>query len=362
MAIMTAMKTELIYNRAAGRRDVQDDLAKALDLLAAHGWELTVHETQRQHHAIELAREAAQRGADLVVAVGGDGTIGEVASGVVGSQAAMGVLPVGTGNLWAHMLGLPVWSPVYPSALIDAARVLLKGERRAIDLGKAGERYFALWSGIGLDAQIAQNVEPHRDIRRALGNLTYVVMGVAQALAMRGTRMTVAVDDRVQRCRVLLILVSNAQLYGPSLRVSPQAQLDDGLLDICIFRGQNFLDVARHFVLLLAGRHETSSHIEVLRGKRIQILGERPMPVHLDGDPAGTTPVTIEVVPRAIELIVPPWAPASLFCDGGPSQASEISLGARIHRQLRRQRRQWRVESARIMEQLGRHLGKPPEG
>ncbi len=356
------MKVELIYNRAAGPRDVQDELAKALNYLGSRGWDLAVHETQRAHHATELAREAAEGGADLVVAVGGDGTIGEVASGLVGGRAAMGVLPVGTGNLWAHMLGLPVWSPVYPSALMDAARVLVRGERRPIDLGKVGERYFILWSGVGFDAQIARNVEPHRDIRRTLGNLTYVVTGVAQALAMRGTRMTVVVDGRAQRCRVLLILISNAQLYGPSLRVSPEAQLDDGLLDVCIFRGQNFLDVWRHFVLLLAGRHETSSHIEMLRGQRIQILGEKPMPVHLDGDPAGTTPVDIQVVPRAIELIVPPWAPASLFRNGGIEQESEVSLGARLHRELRRQRRHWRVESARLLEQLGRYFGKHPEG
>ncbi len=357
-----AMKTELIYNRAAGPRDVHDDLAKALNYLATRGWELAVHETQRSRHATELAREAAQRGADLVVAVGGDGTIGEVASGLVGSQTTMGVLPVGTGNLWAHMLGLPVWSPVYPSALMDAARVLVKGERRLIDLGKAGDRYFLLWSGIGFDAQIARNVEPHRDIRRTLGNLTYVVTGVAQAMAMRGTRMTVVVDERAQRCRVLLILVSNAQLYGPSLRVSPEAQLDDGLLDVCIFRGQNFVDVCRHFLLLLAGRHEASSHIEMLRGKRIQILGEKTMPVHLDGDPFGATPVTIEVAPRAIELIVPPWAPANLFRNGGDDHESEVSLGARIHRGWRRQRRHLRIESARILEQLGRYFGKDSEG
>ncbi len=356
------MKVELIYNPAAGQRDVRDELSKALNYLASRGWELTVRETQGPHHAIELARQAAERGADLVVAVGGDGTIGEVASGLAGTQVTMGVLPVGTGNLWAHMLGLPVWSPLYPTALMDAAHVLVRGERRSIDLGQVGERYFVLWSGIGFDAQIAQNVEPHREIRRTLGNLTYVVAGVAQALAMRGTRMTVVVDDVAQRCRVLWILVSNAQLYGPSLRVSPQAKLDDGLLDIAIFRGQNFVDALRHFALLLAGRHETSSHIEVLRGKRVQVLGEKALPVHLDGDPWGTTPVTIEVVPRAIELIVPPWAPASLFSSERTSQESQVTLGARMQRRWRRQRRQLRVESARIAEQLGHRFGKPPEG
>ncbi len=350
------MKAVFIYNRAAGQRDVHDELDTVFDYLTEHGWEPTIHETQAPGHATELAREAAQQGADMVVAVGGDGTIGEVASGLVGEDITMGVLPVGTGNLWAHMLGLPVWSPVYPSALMDAARVLVRGKRRAIDVGQMGERYFLLWCGIGFDAQVARNVEPHRDIRRTLGNLTYVVTGVAQAFALRGTRMTIVVDGHARRCRVLLILVSNAQLYGPSLRVSPEAQLDDGLLDISIFRGQNVVDVARHFVLLLVGRQETSSRIEMLRGKSIQVLGEKPLAVHLDGDPAGNTPLSIKVLHHAIELVVPPWAPGTLFREGGGDQESEITLGARLQRQLLRQRRQWRYESARIIERLGSYL------
>jgi diacylglycerol kinase (ATP) len=355
------MKVVLIYNRSAGQRDVQSELDDVFGYLTGHGWEMTLHETQAAGHAIELAREAAQQGADMVVAVGGDGTIGEVASGLVGEQTTMGVLPVGTGNLWAHMLGLPVWSPVYPSALMDAARVLVRGKRRAIDVGKVGDRYFLLWCGIGFDAQVARDVEPHRDIRRTLGNLTYVVTGVAQALALRGTRMTIVVDGHARRARVLLILVSNAQLYGPSLRVSPEAQLDDGLLDVSIFRGQNFLDVARHFVLLVAGRQETSSRIEMLRGKSIQVLGEKPLAVHLDGDPAGNTPISIQVLHHAIELVVPPWAPATLFRAGGGDQESEITLGARLHRGFRRQRRQWRSESARALDWLGRYLNRSGE-
>lgn len=350
------MNTVLIHNPTAGPRDVQDELIKVVSFLRSHGWSLAIRETQRHGHASELAREASQQGANLVVAVGGDGTVGEVASGLVGGRAAMGVLPVGTGNRWAHMLGLPVWSPVYPSALMDAARVLVRGERRPIDLGKVGDRYFMLWCGIGFDAQIARNIEPHRDVRRTLGNFAYLVVGVAQAMAMRGTRTTIVVDGHARRCRVLLILVSNAQLYGPSLRVSPDALLDDGLLDICIFRGQNALDVWRHFILVRVGRHETSSHIEMLRGKQIQVLGGRPLPVHLDGDPVGNTPATIEVHPQAIELIVPQWAPPSLFRNGGEDRESEVSLGARIHRGLRRQRRQWRREVAHLLAQLGKHV------
>lgn len=356
------MNTVLIHNPAAGPRDVQDELVKVASYLRSHGWTLALRETQRPGHAQELAREAAQQGADLVVAVGGDGTVGEVASGLVGGRAALGVLPVGTGNLWAHMLGVPVWSPVYPSALMDAARVLVRGERRRIDLGKMGDRYFILWCGVGFDAKIAGNIEQHRDLRRSLGHFAYLVVGVVQAMAMRGTRTTIVVDGHARRCRVLLIVVSNAQLYGPSLRISPDALLDDGLLDICIFRGQNALDVWRHFFLVRVGRHETSSHIEMLRGKRIQVLGGKPLPVQLDGDPVGNTPMTIEVLPHAIELVVPQWAPPSLFLNGGENRESEITLGARINRGLRRQRRQWRREASLLLAQLGKSLGRRPEG
>ncbi|NLT74450.1 MAG: diacylglycerol kinase family lipid kinase [Chloroflexi bacterium] len=329
------MKTLLIQNPVAGQRDIQDDLSRVTAYLGEKGWDVSVRLTRRAGHAEELARWAADQGYDMVVAVGGDGTIGEVASGLVGTSVIMGVLPVGTGNLWAKGLGLPVWSPIYRSALLDAARILVEGDRRKIDVGKAQDRYFLMWCGIGYDAKVAQDVEPHREVRRSLGNLTYLVMALAEAFFMRGTRATVVVDGRAMRHRVVMIVIANAQLYGPSLRLAPDAKLDDGQLDIYVFRGGNLIDVLRHTALLAFRRHSQSPNVEVLRGRDVYVVAQTPLPVHLDGDPVGATPVWISVLPQALCVVVPRWASASLFCGGSASEGSPITLSARLGRAWR---------------------------
>jgi len=330
------MKTLLIRNPVAGQRDVEDDLRRVTRYLQDCGWQVSLRQTEGHRHATTLAREAVEDGYDLVVAVGGDGTVGEVATGLAGSPVAMGVLPVGTGNLWARMLGLPVWSPTYRTALQDAARVLVEGDRRQVDVGRVGERCFVMWCGIGFDAQIVHDVEPHREVRRSLGNLTYVVMAVAEALAMRGTRATVVVDGRAMRFRVMLVVIANAQLYGPSLRLAPHAKLDDGLLDVFVFRGTNLLDVIRHVALLASGRHAASPTVEALRGRQIYIVADRPLPIHLDGDPGTATPISVQVMEKSLTVIVPSWAPATLFC----GDESEATAHERPGGWLRRRRRQ----------------------
>ena len=248
---------------------------------------------------------------------------------------------------------------MHRSAIMDAARVLVEGESRSIDLGRVGDRYFALWAGVGFDAQIIHDVEPHRDIRPNLRNLAYYVTAVSLCLGLRGTRVTVAVDDQVVRQRVILILVSNAQLYGRSWRVAPQAQLDDGLLDVYIFKGGGTLDALRHFSLLVLGKHTGDPKIETYRAQRITIRGEKSLPLHMDGDPAGHTPVTITVAPKALNVVVPSWASGSLFEGSAYERREGFSLAQRIAARLRYERERLRQEGERFASDWGRHLGFP---
>ena len=357
------MRVQLIYNPAAGQRDATKDLRKVIAFLESQGWNVALRTTLGPGDAISYAREAAANGYDMAVAVGGDGTLGEVATGLAHSDCAMGVLPIGTGNVWAHMLGLPVWTLRRRSALMDAAHILVDGRPCRIDLGKVGDRYFLLWSGIGFDAQIAHDVEPHREVRRNLGNLAYYVTAIALSLRLRGTRVTVTIDGQTVRQRALLIVVSNAQLYGRSWRLAPQAQLDDGLLETYIFKGSNTLDALRHFVLLMQGKHIGDPRVETYRAKHIEIRAETPLPLHTDGDPAGSTPATITVVPKALDVIVPAWASGSLFQDGGFSDSASLmleeqpSLAQRIAARLRYERERARSAQQHLRNAGGRVLG-----
>jgi diacylglycerol kinase (ATP) len=341
------MKAQLIYNPVAGPHDVTNELAGVLAYLESCGWEVTLRKTLGPGDATTYAREAVAQHCDMAVAVGGDGTLGEVVNGLAGSNCTLGTLPVGTGNVWANMIGLPLSPSREHSVLLDAARVLVEGKVHQIDLGKAGERYFLLWTGIGFDAQIAHDIEPYREMRRSLGNLTYFVTAAAVTTVLRGTRMTVVIDGKAMRQRFLLIVVTNAQLYGSSWRLAPQARLDDGLLDVYLFKGSSGLDAWRHYFMILLGKHRHDPKVETYRARRIEIRGAKTMPLHIDGEPTGYTPVTITVVPRALRVIVPAWASGTLFQEGSLETQKQASLARQIAERLRYQRERWQTGSKR---------------
>ena len=211
-----------------------------------------------------------------------------------------------------------------------------------------------LWAGLGFDALVAHEIEPHREIRRSLGNWAYLVTALAQSLVMRGVRTTVVIDGRAYRHRLIMLIVTNAQLYGPKWALAPQAQLDDGWLDVYLFKGNNTIDTFRHLFTLMAGKQSVDPQIETYRAREIKVLADRPLPVHLDGDPCGATPVTIRVVPRVLQVVVPRWSPNALFAEGGfEERAAADTLGERINQGWQGLLRGWHSERERFLEQLG---------
>ena len=215
-----------------------------------------------------------------------------------------------------------------------------------------------LWTGIGFDAQVAQEVEPHREVRRNLGNLTYYVTMVAMILNLRGTRTTIVIDGQATRQRAFLILVSNAQMYGGAVKVAPKARLDDGLLDVYVFKGGSLLDGLRHLTMVLLGQHLKDPKVEIHRAKNVEIRGDRALPLHLDGEPCGHTPVKISIVPKVLRVIVPQSVSASLF-EASASNPEEASLAERIGKRLRFEEERWREQGEQLRETLGRRLGLP---
>jgi len=313
----------VIFNPTAGARDVHRELERVMAYLESCGWQLALRETRSRGDATAFAREAAATGFHAVFVVGGDGTINETVNGLVGSEVALGLLPSGTGNVWALELGLPIPSPVHWHPLLGAAKAMLAGQVRRVDVGRAGERHFLLWAGVGLDAAVTEQIEPRPRAKKRLGSLAYVVAAVLVAKDFTGTRVEVNVDGQQVRARALLIVVSNTQLYGRILRIASQARLDDGLLDVCIFKGFGFPSAVRHALRVLAGQHLHDPQVVYRQGRQVSISAAQPMAVHVDGDPVGHTPITLEIVPRALNIIVPAHAPGNLFQDGPASPQAE---------------------------------------
>ncbi len=294
----------LVFNPTAGQAEaLERELAAAADVWRAAGWQVELQPTRSPGDGCRLARLAAEQGYDLVVAAGGDGTINEVINGLAGSSTALAPLPLGTMNVWARELRLPL----QPRA---AAEALLGWQVRPIDLGRAGERYFLLMAGIGFDAAITAGVRPAE--KRRFGALAYVLRGIEQALRVRGARVRLVLDGRPMRGRILMIVVGNTQLYGGLVKITHRASIDDGLLDVCVIKGDNGLSAVSRLFAILGRRQGQDPELQYYRARTITIDARPPLPVQVDGDLIGVTPMTFAVVPGALRALLPPDLPEDL--------------------------------------------------
>lgn len=308
-----AIKARLIYNPSAGLRTARDELNRAVDVLRGRGWEIELAETLRQGDATRLAYHAAQHAEriDVVIAVGGDGTVNEVANGLVDSQTVLGTLPLGTANVWALEMGLPLGD------LQTCAQRLVDADVRTIDVGEVqmpgnAPRVFVLWSGVGLDALITRHIEPQRAMKRRLGKLMFVLVGIREAWSYRGKRATLMLDGKRVRRRIIMALACNVQLYAGLVHIAPNAQVDDGLLDVVVLKGTGFWATAWHLVRVVFGAHVRDPQVEIHRVSSITIAGKN-LPAHVDAEPIGFAPVAIRVRPRALRVLVPKTANRNLF-------------------------------------------------
>lgn len=298
------MQTMLVFNPTAGQAEtLERELEVAASVWREQGWRVVLEPTRAAGDGRRLARLAAEQGYHLVIAAGGDGTINEVINGLVGSQTALATLPLGTMNVWARELGLPL----QPRA---AATALLSWKPRPIDLGRAGEHYFLLMAGIGFDAAITAGVKP--DEKRRFGALAYVVRGIEEAFRIRGARTRITLDGRPFRGRVLMIVIGNSQLYGGLVKITHRASIDDGLLDVCVIKGYNGLSALRRLGAILLRSYSQDPDIAYYRARTIEVTSRPRMPVQVDGDPIGMTPMTFEVVPGALLALLPPNLPEDL--------------------------------------------------
>jgi diacylglycerol kinase (ATP) len=310
----------LIFNPTAGPRgELRRDLGRVVGYLGERGWHVTIRATRKPGDATELARAAVAAQCKVVLVAGGDGTIHEVVNGLVGSDTAMGVLPVGTGNMWAKAVGLPTLTLTQPDRLLAAARMLVDGEVRWVDVGRAGTRYFLNCAGVGFDSTVISQVEPRTRVSKQLGALAYLLAGIWIARDFSGVRSTIVIDGHTIHTRIVLVFVSNIQYYSGLIKLTPEARVDDGLLDIRIFKGMGPAWVFRHLAGVFINRHLRDPMVSHYQGRRVAIYTAEPFPVQLDGDPVGMTPISLEVVPRALRVLVPRAVSTDLFthCGGG---------------------------------------------
>ncbi len=252
--------------------------------------------TEYAGHASVLSKDAAKSGAYAVVAVGGDGTMNEVASGLVGTETALGLIPRGSGNGYARSLKIPLKAE-------EAIDVLKFGQLRKVDVGQVNQYYFFNVMGVGFDAYIGAKFQDF-GLR---GPIPYFYIGFKGWFQYDFEAFTLRFNDKVLNLRPLLITVANTPQYGMSALIAPQASIDDGILDLCILEKMNILQALPRLHRLFDGTVEKVPFYKHYSVKEVIIEREKDRGLfHTDGEPRmGGKELNISILPLALKVIVP---------------------------------------------------------
>ncbi len=258
------------------------------------GLQAQVHFTERAGHARELAAAAAQAGAGLVIVWGGDGTLNEAGAGLIGSTTTLALVPAGSGNGLANALG----SPKQP---IEALAVAFDGATRTIDAGTIAGRAFFNVAGIGFDARVARLFNERGAGRR--GGWPYILIGVREGCRYGGAEYTLDLDGDRRTLRALLIVFANGREFGNGVRIAPQAQLDDGVLDATIVEQRPLFARFWHARHVASGAVHLAPNVTIRQIRHAIVTSPAPMEYHVDGEPGIIEgPVEVRIVPGALRV------------------------------------------------------------
>lgn len=287
----------VIFNPRSGRpRERQASVSRFASLLRESGRAVQIFPTEGPNHATELARQAVVEGCDLVVAHGGDGTANEVLQGVVGTPATLGFWPGGTANLLAHEIRFPTRIP-------DVVERIRVGRVKRVTAGRANGRYFLLMVGVGLDAEVAGSVDP--ELKRRIGKGAFVVSTLRFIWNWNLEPFRVHLpggEEMLGR----FVVAGNARSYGGGFRLTPEADLTDPNLDLCIFTSGSRADYLKIALAALFANHRAMPGVAYRKvtGCRITSAARTDARIQVDGEVTGCLPLTLEAIPEAVNLLV----------------------------------------------------------
>jgi diacylglycerol kinase (ATP) len=271
-------------------------------LLQAKQVNYRVFFTERPKHATEIAKDLVKNNeAEIVVAIGGDGTIHDVANGLIGSNVTLGCIPAGSGNDFSRGL---IGSVDHKKALDQ----ILSGKGRKIDIARINHECCLTVVGIGFDGKVAKTTDESKHKKWlnsvGLGNLTYVFSFIQVLFHYQPTNLHLTIDEkRIALSNVWLIAVANFPFYGGGMAICPEARCDDGMLDICVVHNISRWKLLRVFPHVFKGKHVIHPAVTMFSGKQIEIHSDSPLIIHGDGEIIGETPVKIMIEEDALHVI-----------------------------------------------------------
>ena len=260
-----------------------------------------VYATTQVGEAESCARRAVAEGYRKIVAAGGDGTVHEVVNGIANSDTTLGVLPLGTMNVFANEIGLPT------SDLNLCWQVIEDGRTRSVDLPAANKKYFVQLAGVGLDAQVVK--ETSSTWRRNIGPLSYLI-SAAQIAARKPPRLSIESENALIS-EGSFVLVGNGRLYGGPFPFFKQATIDDGLLDVVVFKRLGYLEIIKYLQDVIFSSEIRTPEVEYFQTRRLRVESDEEVPVELDGELAGNCPVEFSLGEKSLRVLAPEGRKAS---------------------------------------------------
>jgi diacylglycerol kinase (ATP) len=290
------MRVKLIINPNAGiYTKAKLTPAWIRENFAGSGHRMSVKETAKPGDGEVIARYAAEKGYDMVIAVGGDGTLNDVAKGLIGTETAMGVIPMGSGNGFARHFKIPLFLPWACQALWDP-------KFKKIDVGELNGKIFLVTCGLGLDADISFSM----DRGQVRGMLAYIWHAVVRLIVYRAPEVLMAWNGEMIRTAPLLMTVCNLSQYGGGFRVAPGAKSDDGKLDLCWIPPLGTLASLWNVPRFFGGSAAQVPGYQRRLVEKVRLIRDHPGPAHIDGDPIwADAELDIRVIPGALKIALP---------------------------------------------------------
>lgn len=264
-------------------------------ILDAKGVDYGYARSEHPGHAVELTRQAVAAGEKRIIAVGGDGTVNEVASALYGTGVVMGILPLGTGNDLARTLGLP-------TEPLEALDVVLNGQVRPMDAGMANDCFFINAAGYGFDVDVLQRVEKYK--KRLNGMLPYL-LGIAEALFhLRRLKLTLRRPEGITETTGFILVAANGRYLGGGMNATPQADPFDGLLDVCLVKDMPFYKFLPAIARFVKGAHLDLAEVDYFKVQELELSCPAGGPLDLDGELKSQPPVVFRALPGAIPVLL----------------------------------------------------------
>lgn len=251
--------------------------------------------TTRTGEAETMARRGVEEGFGKIVAAGGDGTINEVVNGLEGTKATLGLLPIGTMNVFANELGLPVHD------LALCWDIIQRDTTRVVDLPKANDKFFVQLAGVGLDAQVVK--ETSAQLKKNFGPLSYLI-SAAQIAARKPPQLFIEADEAPVK-EGSFVLVGNGRRYGGPFPFFKHAVIDDGKLDVIVFKSLGYLEIIKYLQDVVFSSEIRVPEIEYFQTSRLRVDSDQSVPVELDGELVGNCPVEFTLQQRSLRVLVP---------------------------------------------------------